>query len=281
MTTLTCEAPAKINLDLRIRRPDPSGYHPLSSHVQSVDWYDHLQFSVAGEDALEVAGLPVEAGPENLIWQALRTVHPERAAGLHIRLSKRIPAAAGLGGGSADAAATLLAARRLFGVEVSTELAAGIGADVPFFLTGGTALLEGYGEVISPRPFAGGYALVIVVPPFDLATPSVYRAWDRLDGPRGRPVEGTDLPPAVRSMAPLVNDLYPAAVSLRSELDDWRAEMATRWDRPVLMSGSGPALFAFFTDRNEADDASTAVPPGVRFAEPAVPVAHGARVVDG
>ena len=139
--------------------------------------------------------------------------------------------------------------------------------------------MEGYGEVLTSMDKAGGYALGLVVPPFDLSTPRVYAEWDRLDQPTGQAVEGTDLPPSLRSNGPLVNDLYPASVSIQPELDDWRAELSGRWNRPVLMSGSGPSLFAFFTSPDEAEEAIDIIPTGTRFARAVSPVWHGTRVV--
>jgi 4-diphosphocytidyl-2-C-methyl-D-erythritol kinase len=101
--------------------------------------------------------------------------------------------------------------------------------------------------------------VAVVVPPFELSTGDVYRRWDQLEGPVGREVEGRRLPPGLRSYGPLRNDLTPAAIALRPELDDWKEDLASTWERPVMMSGSGPALFGFFTDLDEARSASAAV----------------------
>ncbi len=273
-------APAKVNLSLRIRARDPNGLHPLLSLVQAVEPLDILDFELADQDRLRIEGirLPVEEG--NLVWKALRTAVPDRRRGLDVRLVKEIPTAAGLGGGSSDAAAALLAAEHLFGAPFRREVAAAVGADVPFFGAGGLARMEGYGELLTPLEQASDYCLVLVVPPFDLATASVYEAWDRLAGPSGYEVGGSDLPPSLRQYGPLINDLYPAAVSLAPALDDWRAELAGRWSRPVMMSGSGPSLFAFFGSRDEAVEAADLIPAGARFGRPVGPVDHGARVVE-
>ncbi len=273
-------APAKVNLSLRIRGRDPNGYHPLLSLVQAVEPFDILDFELAADDDLQIEGIRMPAGDDNLIWKALRASVPDRRRGLHVRLVKEIPTAAGLGGGSSDAAAALLAAGRLFGASWSPETASSVGADVPFFRTGGLARMEGYGEVLTLLGPADGYHLVLVVPPFDLATPAVYAAWDDLDGPSSFEIGGTDLPPALRPHGPLTNHLYPAAVSLSPTLDDWRAELAGRWSRPVLMSGSGPSLFAFFGSPDEAVEAADLIPAGARFGRPVGPIDHGVKVVE-
>jgi 4-diphosphocytidyl-2-C-methyl-D-erythritol kinase len=274
------ETPAKVNLSLRVHSIDATGYHPLSSLVQAIEPFDSLSAELAPEDSLDVEGVRVPDGDENLVWQAVRAALPERNRGVHVKLTKRIPTAAGLGGGSSDAAAALLAVEQLFGVGLDPSLAAGVGADVPFFLTGGLATMEGYGELITPLGGEAGFHLALVVPPFDLPTPTVYGLWDRLGEPSGFDVAGLDLPPSLRSAGPLANDLYPAAIALAPDLDDWRAELASRWGRPVLMSGSGPSLFAFFSAEEEAREAQGLTPAGSRYSSAVASVDHGARLVD-
>lgn len=274
------ETPAKVNLSLRVRGRDESGYHPLLSIVQAIEPFDTLFFDVVDDDRLEIEGIRLPVEDDNLVWRAVRAAVPERSRGLDVRLIKEIPTAAGLGGGSSDAAGTLLAVEALFGLEHQPAIAAGIGADVPFFRTGGLARMEGYGEIISPLAAAAGYHLALVVPPFDLSTPAVYGAWDRLENANGYEVGGSALPPSLRHLGAFVNDLYPAALSLVPQLDDWRAELATRWSRPVLMSGSGPSLFAFFESAEEAQEGVDLVPAGSRFARVVAPVAYGARLLN-
>ena len=141
--------------------------------------------------------------------------------------------------------------------------------------------MDGYGERISPIiDGAAGFLIVVAVPPFQLQTPLVYRTWDRLGGPRGPRVPDSDLPPAIRVHGPLSNDLYPAAVAIEPVLDDWRAELAVRWERSVLLSGSGPALFGFFVDEAEAEEALALVPREARSAFSSAPLGHGARITD-
>ncbi|MFQ5967394.1 MAG: 4-(cytidine 5'-diphospho)-2-C-methyl-D-erythritol kinase [Acidimicrobiia bacterium] len=281
--TVRAEAPAKVNLALRVLRQEASGFHAIRSLAQTVGWTDALEADTHAEDALEVRGAEVPTGTDNLVWKALNLYREaaEKMVRLQITLTKEIPTAAGLGGGSADAAAALRIATELIPGEVNlAELAPRVGADVPFCVKGGTALVSGVGDRVEAVDPQAGYWLGVVVPPFELAAGDVYHAWDQLDGPADEGVSGAAVPPPLRDYTPLVNDLYPAAVSLNPGLDDWRASLQSAWDRPVMMSGSGPSLFGYFADENEAGDAIEAIPPGARAAQAAAPVSQGARITD-
>jgi 4-diphosphocytidyl-2-C-methyl-D-erythritol kinase len=276
------EAAAKVNLSLRVRSADRQGRHPLLSVAQSVSWYDSLEMEASEEDTLDALGAPVPLGEANLVWKAINAL---RGAGhrlpVQVRLDKRIPMAAGLGGGSADAAAALTLYARLTGFPADglAAVAAQLGADVPMCLEGGFVLMEGFGERLNRLgPVGDDYWLAIAVPPFELRTGDVYARWDRLAGPSGPPVGGRHLPPSLRSHGPLRNDLYPAAASLVPELDDWCRELEAGWDRPVLSSGSGPSLFAFFLGEEEAVAALAEVPDSVRARRAVAPVPRGVTV---
>ena len=271
---------AKVNLSLRVRPPDSSGYHPIRSLVQSVGWADRIILEIADDDRFTIDGdLPAEE--DNLAWRAVEAVRADgggrRRVSLHLR--KHIAVAAGLGGGSADAAAGLIAATRVLGSAADTaeRLAPALGSDVPFCLIGGTAWMEGRGERVTSVPFTPDYALAIVVPRFELATATVYRHWDDLDGPTGPTAATRYLPPSLRGLDDLANDLLPAALDLQPELGDWMDDLAERWDRAVQLTGSGPACFAFFTDEEEARDALAAVQ-GARAVWAGMPVPAGVRV---
>lgn len=278
-------APAKINLSLAVFPADASGLHPVRGLTQSIAWHDILAMEESGADRLSVHGADLPTGEANLVWKAVSALR-ERSGNhrrVEMKLWKRIPVAAGLAGGSADAAAALILYADLIGTEraLVDEAAARIGADVTFCLHGGRRWMAGYGERIGPAVDGEDRFLVVVaVPPFRLETPVVYRAWDRLGGPRGPRVSGSDLPPAIRAHGPLSNDLYPAAVAIQPLLDDWRAELSVRWERSVLLSGSGPALFGFFVDDQEAEEALALVPGEARSAFSAAPLGHGARITD-
>jgi 4-diphosphocytidyl-2-C-methyl-D-erythritol kinase len=201
---------------------------------------------------------------------------------LALRLDKQIPIAAGLGGGSADAAAGLQLARRYYSADAAlvTQLAPTLGSDVPFCAVGGTATVRGRGEIIDVMEPILGYGLAVVVPPVELATPRVYGGWDELGGPTGPEIQAKDLPPVLRGYGPLGNDLYPAAVALAPLLDDWRAQLSDVWGRPVAMSGSGASLYGFFMDEAEAASALRVVPPGARASHAASPLAGGWEFAD-
>ena len=285
MGILRAEAPAKVNLSLRVRPRDASGLHPVRGLTQSIGWHDILTMEESDADRLRVHGADLPSGEDNLVWKAVGALRRRGAdhRPVSVRLWKRIPVEAGLAGGSADAAAALLLYGRLvgWGRSEADAAAVSIGSDVRFCLYGGRRWIDGYGERVGARlGSGGGFAVAVAVPPFSLATPLVYEVWDRLDGPRGPQVSGRDLPPDLRTHGPLSNDLYAAAARAEPLVDDWRSELANRWDRPVLMSGSGPSLFGFFPDEAEAGEARDIVPSGARAAWAAPAVDYGARLVD-
>jgi 4-diphosphocytidyl-2-C-methyl-D-erythritol kinase len=259
--------------------------HPLLSLVQSFDRCDRLHATLAPEDELDVGGSDVSPDRDNLIWKAIDALRSETGNRrlFKFSLSKEIPIAAGLAGGSADAAAALLAAASLLGLARTTimEVATRVGADVPFCIQGGFSWMEGHGERLTPlRKIPTDYALAVVVPPFALDTAAVYRRWDETGEPSGIAVDGKYLPPSLREFGPFVNDLYPAALALRPELGDWTEDLVDRWERPVMLSGSGPSLFAYFADRDEAAEAANAGPAEARARFAASPVPYGARLLD-
>jgi 4-diphosphocytidyl-2-C-methyl-D-erythritol kinase len=278
-------AHAKVNLSLRLRPPRRDGLHPLNGLFTSVSWSDELVIDTAAEDRFGGPdGAPVPEGPDNLAWRAVQAVR--EAAGsrqrLAVELRKRIPVASGLGGGSADAAAALAVTARLLGLpgDAVAELAPTLGSDVPFCLQGGCATVAGVGEQVSSHDPLSGFALAIVVPPAEVATGDVYRAWDRLGGPEGPVLAARELPPVLRDHAPLANDLTAAAVAVAPVIAEWRTELAALWGRAVVLSGSGAALFGYFVDHDEAAAALDAVPAGSRAAEAVEPTDRGWVVVE-
>ncbi|HLF43325.1 MAG TPA: 4-(cytidine 5'-diphospho)-2-C-methyl-D-erythritol kinase [Acidimicrobiia bacterium] len=255
------EAPAKVNLSLHVEPPHADGYHPIQSLVQTIEWCDLLVVEEAEEDDLRVVG--AELDPEdNLVQRALdaaRLLKP--VPKLSIDLRKRIPIGTGLGGGSSDAAATLLAALSFGAVtdDEMTESALSVGADVPLFLVGGTILMSGYGEIIESQPGLVGLAVAVAVPDFSLSTAEVYRRWDQMEGPVGEVASHGLLPPPLRDGMPIRNDLTPAALDLEPMLGDFMADLRSAWGSAVLMTGSGSGCFGLFPDKSEADDAAESV----------------------
>lgn len=206
------EAPAKLTLRLRVVGVRADGMHLLDAEMVTVDLADRISFGPG--DGLEVVGAKgVPTGEDNLVRRALATVG-RRAA---VTLEKRIPPGAGLGGGSADAAAVL----RWAGC-TDLALAAGLGADVPFCLVGGRARVSGVGEVVEPWPMEDR-AFSLLTPPFGVSTAEVYRAWDALGGPRA---EGP-------------NDLEPAALTVAPELAEWRDRLGDATGATPVLAGSG------------------------------------------
>lgn len=270
---------AKVNLGLRVRPARDGGYHPLVSLAQSIDWADEMSLELSDSDLFEVTGADLAAGSDNLAWRAVESVRDGWVPSLRLTLDKSIPIAAGLGGGSADAALGLVLATLVLRGDpaAAVAIAPRLGADVPFCLSGGTGWMEGIGDRLTPIPTVDDHWMALVVPPFELSTPEVYRRWDEMGGPTGRGVEGRDLPVSLREHGPLGNDLEPAAVSLQPALGDWMADLRTRWSQPVLMSGSGPTLFGFFPTRSEADHALGAAP-DARATRAAHPVPVGWEV---
>ena len=286
MSSLKALAPAKLNLSLQVFRPDSSGLHPIRGLTLSIGRCDILTMESPGSDDLDIHGADLPEGQDNLVWKAvteLRRSLPTEHPRVRFDLRKRIPVAAGLAGGSSDAAAALVLYAHLVGFDRSglDALALEVGADVGFCLRGGFRWIGGYGEQLEERLDVGeGFVLVVAVPPFPISTPRVYAAWDGLGEPRGPAYGGAYLPPAIRPHGPLANDLYPAAAAIAPELDDWRSELAHRWDRPGLMTGSGPSLFSFFSDQAEAEEALLLVPAEARSAFVAEPISHGVRLVN-
>ena len=268
---------AKVNLSLRVQASRPDGLHPIRSLAQSVDWADELSLELAeDEDEFILRGADLAADRDNLAWRAVAAMRADSEPVIHLELQKSIAVAAGLGGGSADAAIGLALGAEMFGrsPDIAAAAAADLGADVPFCLAGGTAILEGIGDEVTRLAFVDDFAIAIVVPPFELATPSVYRRWDELGGPLGPGVEAHHLPGSLRDHAPIGNDLQPAAVDLVPQLGDWISDTTAAWGQPVAMSGSGPSLFGLFGTIGEASDAIAAVH-GARSSVAVLPTSVG------
>ncbi len=234
---------AKLTLSLHVVGRRPDGYHELDALVVSLDEpYDIVTVAPAPATTLTVdgafaSGVPADAS--NLAWRAAEAA----GAVLRIRLTKGIPNGAGLGGGSADAAAVLVACG------ADARVAASLGADVPFCARGGAARVRGAGEIVEPVAVAPIHALV-AAPPFRCATADVYRAWDALGGPRGREVDAR-----VGGLAPLRNDLEPAAEHVEPRLRVVRDALEHATGRAAILAGSGSSHAVLFDDLDAARDA--------------------------
>lgn len=248
---------AKVNLDLRVLGTRADGYHELRTVFQSVALHDTLLcVTRPGPFALRcrTSGLPLDES--NLVWRAAACLwtamgRPGEPSNLSISLKKQIPLQAGLGGGSANAAATLLALARVWGgVPVSTirDVAGAIGADVPYFLSGGTALGLGRGEEIYPLVDLPTHWVVIVQPPYGISTAEAY-SWydeDRAAGLR-EPREPQMLPvPWPTRAAQMINDLEPPVVRRHPEIGTLKILLREAGAVAAAMSGSGSAVFGLF-----------------------------------
>ena len=274
MAGLTIEAPAKINLRLEVGPRRADGYHPLRSLMVALDApRDRVRVEIARERAVLCEGIE---GPANLAWTALDALEGEtgRPLPLRVEIAKAIPAQAGLGGGSSDAAAVLVAADELLGLGLGRTrleaVAARVGSDVPFFVRGGAQWAAGRGEVLTPAR-APRFAVLLTMPDAGLSTGAVYARFDE-DPP---PAPGGDDPPAAMPALAgwLRNDLWPAARALAPALAEREAALRAAGAPAVLLCGSGACMAGVFPDRRSAEAAAARLDaPGFRtVAEPAAP----------
>jgi 4-diphosphocytidyl-2-C-methyl-D-erythritol kinase len=283
VTSVTVRVPAKINLQLAVGPLRPDGYHGLVTVFHAIGLFDMVSVAAAEADSVAVTGEgagQVPADGDNLALRAVRALRAVVAAqagpGVAVTINKRIPVAAGLAGGSADAAAALVACNELWraGLPVRElcEVAAGVGSDVAFAVLGGTAVGRGRGERLTPALMpAARYHWVLAFADGALSTPEVYGTLDRLraaDGGAGKAAEpelSTELMAALRAGdlerlgRSLSNDLQAPAISLfpalRKTLDVGRESGALG----ALVSGSGPTCLFLARDAGHATDLAVAL----------------------
>ncbi len=264
MERLSASAPAKLNLRLAVGPRGDDGYHPVTSLMVALDGLaDALEVRRGGERRVRCPGIE---GPENLVWTALDALESEvgRPLPVEVDIDKRIPSQAGLGGGSSDAAAALVAVNRLFGLGLGEDrleaVAARVGSDVPFFVRGGAQWAEGRGERLR-RASAPEFAALLVKGEAGLSTAAVYRAFDRL--PRPAPHPPGEPPPGLPALAAWArNDLWPAALTLAPGLGAAARALAASGAGAVLLCGSGSCLAGLYPDRASAAAASRGWPGG-------------------
>ncbi len=289
-------APAKVNLTLAVLGVRPDGFHDLHSVMVPVDHADRLSVSVlppGREDSLHVTGYDPGPSAGNLVLRSIAAARtaaraewgrPDAPPALAARLEKRIPIAAGLAGGSSDAAAAMDAALDAWGVVLDEgarlHLAATLGSDVPFFLAGGPALVEGRGERLSPLPWLRDAdpahlrpGLLLVTPSCGISTPAAFAAWDagarslggaarlasaHLAEELRRGLRVADLL-ARASVLASANDLAPAAAVVEPGLVPFKRALLRLLARPVGVSGSGPTHWALYPSHAEAAAAADLV----------------------
>ena len=257
---LILPAYAKLNLTLDVTGRRPNGYHDIDSVMQTISLHDLIWIERTDCRVFDVVGPAIEG--ENLVLKAARELegYVGRALPFTIRLFKRIPMGAGLGGGSADAAVFLRAANLLYDLKLKpaelVEIATAVGQDVPFLLSGGTGRATGLGSTVEPLPAVpSSWRFLVVCPPVEISTRAVYEAVDgSVPSARRTPGLLAALQAPTREAGVFGNDLEPASRRLFPQLDE-----AVNRLQPVMpgmtMSGTGAALFAGFAGPTDAEAA--------------------------
>jgi 4-diphosphocytidyl-2-C-methyl-D-erythritol kinase len=301
--SVTAVAPAKVNLSLAVGAARADGFHALATVYQAIGIHDEVTVRSAAADTVAVVAEGVDASvvpldPTNLALRAARLLAEHSGVDEHVEMTirKRIPVAGGMAGGSADAAAALVACDALWGLRTPSvelmRLAAGLGSDVPFCLVGGTAIGSGRGEVVTPAMTRGTYWWVVAPASGGLATPQVYAEFDRLHTSRGvsaPEMPDPEIPDAVMAALcagdhellgkALTNDLQPAACRLRPDLEgllDFALEGSALG---AMVSGSGPTCLFLAGDEQHAEQLRDWLEEGGTSALVAPGPVPGARVV--
>lgn len=271
---LLARAPAKLNLHLSVSPPRADGYHDIDSIFQAVSLYDEIRFAPAAGDEISLVEDGIAEAERNLVYRAavllrdLGRARGKECGGVRISLCKHIPFGSGLGGGSSDAAATLVSLNRIWGIGATRDdlvaLGARLGSDVPFFLFGGTARCRGRGELVTPLhdlfDAAEPLHYAILAPAIHAPTPQVYAALDRLRS-SGIALTQTSVIDSIARVdllelsakgAVFSNDLEMAAYRLFPELEEIASRMRQEPFLSVRMTGSGSALFGLCRSAQEA-----------------------------
>lgn len=274
------KAYAKINLGLDVLRRRPDGYHEVKMIMQTVDICDDLTFEKRGEPGIgfRIEGSELPADENNLVYRAAALLMEKRQIreGVSITLQKKIPIAAGMAGGSADAAATLRGVNALFGMGYSAEelkeIGVTLGADIPYCIQGGTMLSEGIGEILTPLSEPPACHLVIAKPDIDVSTAFVY-GYLQADKLTFHPdIDGMAAALAAGELKGITdrmgNVLETVTVKEYPVIDKLKRMMCELGAENALMSGSGPTVFGIYREKEEAEKAAAAI----RAEEPAASV---------
>jgi 4-diphosphocytidyl-2-C-methyl-D-erythritol kinase len=254
------QAFAKINLDLRILGRRPDGYHEVRTVLQTIDWADEIQMERASRFEFVEHGM--HAGDDNLVVRAVRAF--EKLTGEEVRarieLFKHIPSGAGLGGGSADAAVTMLGLQRLYDKEIAESdmlrALGAIGSDVPFFALGGRALGTERGNVLTEMEDETNYALILVVPEIAIATREAY-SWLTTTGKTNTIKRFAVEPVAASGEEKPGNDFENVVFPRHPLLSEIKSHLLSAGARRAALSGTGSAIFGIF---GSADEAARALP---------------------
>jgi 4-diphosphocytidyl-2-C-methyl-D-erythritol kinase len=296
-------APGKINVFLKVGAVMDDGYHDVATAYQAVSLYEDVRafpaddFSVSFGGSIDTSDVPVDGS--NLAIRAARMLARKAGyrAGVRLEIDKHVPVAGGMGGGSADAAATLLACDALWGTELGREellsLAARLGADVPFALTGGTAIGTGRGDQLSPALAKGQFQWVLVLADYGSSTPAVYSELDRhrdrhaqdIFPAQLQPMVDTDVLQALRAGDPhmlaetLYNDLQAPALHLSPTLAQVLEIGEANGALSGIVSGSGPTIAFLAADLDSALELQIALSAARYKVVRATGPVHGARII--
>ncbi len=265
MRELYLKAPAKINLALHIKKLREDGFHELQMIMQSISLADRIKLKKkSGGIVVKTSHVDLPTDEENLAYQAAEIFfeeHQEVKQGVEIYIEKNIPIAAGMAGGSTDAAAVMKGLHQLFEIETDYEIIRNkleiIGSDVSYCLEGGTVYASGKGEILESLPFIGEKYLVIVTPPFKISTPKVYKLYDQyknkssinfdavLDNLKNEKIVNWNLD--------YRNDLREAAEKICPEIREVKDIFKNTSAEFTMLSGSGPTVFSVYSSREQAE----------------------------
>ena len=285
MKRIFLRAAAKLNFTLDITGTRPDGYHLLRMVMQSVSVYDTLALQKAPEISLQAAQL---ATPQNLAWKAAAAFFARAgiAGGVSMTLEKAIPSQAGMGGGSADAAGVLVGLNALYQAGLSTQtlqkIGETIGADVPYCIVGGTALVEGIGDLVTPlAPMKGG-AFAVLKPGWGISTVEAYQAYDRNPCPNHPDTEtlARDLAAGnLQNLAPNMANVLEQASGHLEEIETLRQLLLERGALAARMTGSGSAVYGVFPDLEHAKACAAQISQPGLWAFAAEPVKQGIEIL--
>jgi 4-diphosphocytidyl-2-C-methyl-D-erythritol kinase len=257
-------SPAKVNLRLEVLRKRGDGYHEIRTILQRISLCDRLRISLKRREGISIitdsARLPVDEG--NLAYQAASCLleEAETKAGMELHIQKKIPISSGLGGGSSDAASTLMGLNRILKLNFSKgrlmEIGARIGADIPFFILENTAMATGIGEKLQPFDIRPHIWLVLVNPGWEVSTRWAYEGLNFTLTKRSIHIK---LPPFFSDIGQVArilhNDLESVTIAAYPEIDGIKAELISQGALGSLMTGSGPTVFGLFSHNKEAESA--------------------------
>lgn len=268
MRELYLKAPAKINLALHVKGLREDGFHELQMIMQSISLADRIKLKKkSGGIIVKTSHTELPTGEENLAYQAAEIFldqNPEIKQGVEIYIEKNIPIAAGMAGGSTDAAAVMRGLYQLFELEADfndlRQKLGAIGSDVPYCLEGGTVYASGKGRILKPLPFIGEKYLVVVTPAFKISTPEVYKLYDDLKG-----YQKFDFDSVLANLKndkeidwelDYKNDLKKAAENICPEIKEIKDIFKNTKAEFTMLSGSGPTVFSIYNSRERAEKAA-------------------------